>query len=321
MQTSRRDVRDPNSHLMTNEGIRWQAWLTAARPAAFGMIALPLLWGQALAFLISQQFSWAWLLVTVLFGALCQAYCLYLNDYADEYLDRLNQGYWLSGGSRVIPDGELTGQQLYRAAWLLVSLMLVLGLLVSFFGRPWILVLTGCAIGLGWSYSLPPIKSSYRGHGELHQAISCGITLPVIGFYLQTGTLGSLPWISLLPIAMIFFASNIITALPDENPDREGGKRSYPVRHGGAASMKHALALLIFAYILVFAISAFLLNAFVTGFWVTVPATGLLLAAYSQTNRTSNEAPKAFMALTLGSQAWVMLAWTTLLFWAGLQSL
>lgn len=288
------------------------------------MIALPLLWGQAVALVVTQQFDWLWLVICQLFGVLLQAYCLYLNDYADEPLDRLNQTYWLSGGSRVIPDGQLTGRQLYRAAMVLLGLLLVLSVLVYFGGRAWLPALTGVAIVLGWSYSLPPLKASYAGLGELHQAISCGVVLPAIGFYLQSGSLVAFPWLALLPVALIFFASNIVTALPDVASDRQGGKRSYPVRHGFATAHKHALMVSATAYVLLVVVNVQLTGEAWAGLLLVAPALAALAFGWRPPLTAPAESPappalKRFMVLTIGGHAWALLAWTILLFWRGAQ--
>ena len=298
--------------------LRWRPWLTAARPLAHGMIALPLLWGQALALLLAQALHWQWLLLAIAFGALCQAYSLYLNDSADEPLDRRNDSYWLSGGSRVIPEGQLSGRQLYGAALALAVGLVLLSLLASVGGRPWMPPLTVAALALGWSYSLAPLQSSYRGYGELHQAVSCGVLLPVIGFYLQSGSFSFFPWLGVLPVTLIYFASNIVTALPDVPSDRQGGKRSYPVRHGAGRAHKHALLMLGVAYLLVLAVNTQLTGASWSGLLLVTPAFILLCcAARVSDNQQHPRSLQRYMTLTLGSQGWILLAWTILLFWQG----
>lgn len=304
------------------------------------MIALPLVWGQALAMAQTQQFSWEWCLVAQLFGALCQVFSLYLNDYADEALDRRNDTYWLSGGSRVIPDGHLNGLQLFRAARICAVLMLVLSLLALATGRGLLPVITVLALTLGWTYSLPPLQASYRGYGELHQAISCGVILPVTGFYLQSNNLTAFPWLTLIPSGLVFFASNITTALPDLPSDQEGGKLSYAVRHGATQAEQQALLLSALACLL--AVPPIWMSDRNSWLSALIPGPGLMLLGYAaltrfepkqsvtQKNVTQKEAPRkganrdsaalrSFMLLILGSHAWLLISWTLLLCWHGLQ--
>ncbi|MEO0952215.1 MAG: prenyltransferase, partial [Pseudomonadota bacterium] len=95
---------------------RLRPWVQAARPIAHPMIFVPLLIGQAFAFDNSGQFNGTLFLCALLFGALYQIYLLYTNDHADAAIDATNQQYWLSGGSRVLPEGKLTAAQLLNGA-------------------------------------------------------------------------------------------------------------------------------------------------------------------------------------------------------------
>lgn len=299
-----------------------QPWVQAARPAAHGMIALPLLWGQALALLANGDFQWSWFLVVQFFGLLCQVYILYLNDYADEAVDRLNDSYWLSGGSRVVPDGQLTGQQLYRASFIALLAMLVLALVSALYHRPWMLALTLIAAFGAASYSLKPIQTSYRGYGELHQALSCGVLLPVIGFYMQSGSLAEFPWALLICTFLIFYAGNIITALADTPSDSAGGKRTYPVRHGEKKARKHALILLSIAYTTALLIISNKSLSAGAALFICAPAIAALLyivqtQLWQQANINNPALCRRFIALTTASQAWIMTTWTVALFLYG----
>lgn len=282
------------------------------------MIGLPLLWGQAVAFSVTGQFEWAWLVFILVFGAACQVHILYLNDFADEEVDKLNRNYWLSGGSRVIPDGQLSGQQLYRASFIALATMLLLGLLAAYFERIWMLPLAAAAALLGWGYSLKPIQSSYRGRGEIHQAICCGLLLPITAFYLQSGSFVAFPWFAVTPLMLMFFAGNIITALLDTTADKLGGKLTYPVRHGEHKARKDALLILAAAYL----VGLLLAAASITWSALAIFAPGLGLLLYSMhkgllatADSTNREQCKRFVILASASQVWVITLWIGILFW------
>jgi 1,4-dihydroxy-2-naphthoate octaprenyltransferase len=296
------------------------AWWQAARPAAYGMIGLPLLWGQALALFTTQKFEWHWFWLILVFGAACQIHILYLNDYADEAVDNLNKNYWLSGGSRVIPDGLLNGKQLYKASFVALGIMLLLALVAAYFGRLWMLPLAALVGLLGWGYSLRPLQSSYRGFGELHQAIGCGLLLPVTAYYLQSGDLTLFPWLAVLPIMMLFYAGNIVTALLDTPADTLCGKRTYPVRHGETKARKSALLILATAYISGFIVTATSQSMAWSTVLIFLPSMGLLLySMYTGLLSTADSANrvqcKRFVILTSASQVWVMTLWTGAIFW------
>lgn len=289
-------------------------WIKAARPVGHGVIALPLLLGQGLALSVDGSFSWQWFCFAQLFGLLIQVHTLYLNDYADEALDRNNQDYWLSGGSRVIPDGQLTGNQLYRASFLVAGVLLVTTLFAVTAGRPYALAFAAVALFASWSYSLKPLRSSYRGWGEIHQGLSCGVGLPLWAYYLQVGSLNAFPWLLLLPLFSIFLASNIVTALPDINADRQGGKRTYPVRHGVRKAKRDAVLISLLAAVALMVVFAYrqftgstiLLVAGLPALWFI----GLLFSGVVNPNKNA----KRFMLLIMLGQLWLLIAWVVQLY-------
>ena len=86
---------------------------------------------------------------------------------------------------------------------------------------------------------------------KFFKGVGCGALLPLTGFYTQVGSLESFPWLVWVPLFLIFYAGNIITALPDYQSDLAGNKRTYPVRLGQRRSRGHILALLFCAFILI----------------------------------------------------------------------
>ncbi|MEL7313028.1 MAG: prenyltransferase, partial [Pseudomonadota bacterium] len=185
-------------------GFWFGPWIQAARPIAFPMIFVPLLIGQATAFRYGNTFEWVLLGYSIAFGALYQTYLLYTNDHADEAIDKTNHQYWLSGGSRVLPDGKLTGSQLLAGARVAFGVLLIFtGYLAVFADRPLMLIALGLAVALCWAYNRPPLQWSYRGHGEALQGLGCGVLLPLIGYYLQLGTVAGYPWVTLIPLFLI----------------------------------------------------------------------------------------------------------------------
>ena len=157
----------------------------------------------------------------------------------------------------------------------------------------------------------------------MHQAISCGVLLPVIGFYAQAGSLYQFPLVGLIPLSLLFFASNIITALPDLASDAEGGKHTYPVRHGLARAMSHALILLIAANGAAFALNVHWQFDQGLNLLLALPALVLLVCAIpSLVNKgpepEKKRAVKQFMVFTISCQVWLLITWTILLFWQGM---
>ncbi|MEM7704040.1 MAG: prenyltransferase [Pseudomonadota bacterium] len=300
---------------------RIRPWVQAARPIAHPMIFVPLFLGQAFAFRTHGALSLTFFLYALLFGVVYQVYLLYLNDYADEAVDRTNDQYFLSGGSRVLPEGKLEPQDLLIGARLaLLCLLGLAGWLGIYLDRPWFPLGAALAVTLCWAYNSKPLRLSYRGHGEMLQGLGCGVLLPLVGFYLQYGSLQGFPWPALVPLFLLFHAGNIVTALPDYPSDKAGDKRTLPVRRGEPHARKAVLMLLTLAYLCTVVAK---LDLTPTDLLIIVMPAALLLAGVMLSGNVkradaSNFAScKRFMISVSASQVWFLCAWIGVLLLSG----
>ncbi len=226
-----------------------RAWWQAARPILQLNIALPLLYGEALAFAVTRHFSILLLVLAHLFGVLHQLFGVFANDVADYRTDAANVTFnEFSGGSRVIAEGKLAPMQLAQAALFMALSMGVLGALLSLrLHRPLSLVLISFAVALMWAYSFSPFRLSYRGHGEILRGLGMGVVLPLFGYYLQSREIEAAPWLAFVPSFILGYAVNVTVALPDYPSDQAGKKRSFPVRYGQRAGRIGSLVAVVVA--------------------------------------------------------------------------
>ncbi|MBX3184948.1 MAG: prenyltransferase [Polyangiaceae bacterium] len=218
-----------------------RSWLQAARPLAAGNLVPPLVFGASLAAGGGDEgsswgvpFSWGGLALALGFGLLDQLFIVFTNDTADAEADAQNQHpTWASGGSRVIPEGRLSRAAVGFAAGLSALLLMGYGLAAArATGRLAWLGLTAAAIGLLVAYSLPPLRLSYRGHGEWLQGLGVGGVLPLVGFTAQGAPWTALSPLSLLGAVLLGYAGNLTTSIPDHAADVAANKRSYAARRG-----------------------------------------------------------------------------------------
>ena len=210
------------------------AWLKASRLASQSTIALGLLFGQALAYHQTGQWSW-WIFALVhAYGLFDQLYIVYANDYADHETDANNDTFTIfSGGSRALVDGDLEPRQVGIAAIVMAVLCGGVGLTLGLaFGLWWALPLILSGLVLLWAYSFPPLKLSYRGGGELLQTLGVGLVLPLVGFYAQAGSFEGFRWELLWVVLPLELTCAMCTALPDEPSDRLGDKNTSAVMLG-----------------------------------------------------------------------------------------
>lgn len=290
----------------------FRTWWQAARPLAQVNIALPLAVGEALAWAHTGELSLGLLVLVHLMGVADQLFIVFANDVADEAGDRLNtRPTPFSGGSRVLPEGKLVPAQLRRAATSMVVVLLALAVAAAVaYRRP--LVPVGWALGVGmlWAYSYPPLRLSYRGHGELAQGLGVGIVLPALGFYAQTGSLSAFPVLAFAPLFLLGVASNIATGLPDHEADEAVDKQSWSVRYGPARARKHCLQFLAIGVLL----TPWVLPGAPHWAWAVVeagPAVALLVAWRPRPGREpgSDSSPTRFVFLAGLAGNLALLGW------------
>jgi 1,4-dihydroxy-2-naphthoate octaprenyltransferase len=177
----------------------------------------------------------------------------YANDYFDLAADRANPTptQW-SGGSRVLPQGGLPPGVALITALVLALVVIIAALVLALEIRPGFFtpsVLMFCLL-LAWSYSAPPLQLNSRGLGELSTALLVPGLTPLVGFYLQTGSLTLLPVLTVAPLCCLQFAMLLAIEFPDEAGDSAAGKRTLVVRLGPARAARLWIAALLAAYVL-----------------------------------------------------------------------
>ncbi|GAA2805163.1 UbiA family prenyltransferase [Crossiella cryophila] len=202
------------------------AHLEICRPDSMFYAGLVGLAGAVLAARLGQTDPDTWRLFAAWAAPTCGWIAsLYGGDYFDRELDATAKPH------RPIPSGRMSP----RTAFTGMVLTIVLGLVFAIVLNPLNLVLGAIAVVSGISYSR---TFKARGiAGNLMRGVPTALAF-LVG---TTASTAIPPW-ELLPLALAFWlhdsASNLVGALCDTDSDREGGYRTYPVRHGDAASLR-----------------------------------------------------------------------------------
>jgi 1,4-dihydroxy-2-naphthoate polyprenyltransferase len=195
----------------------WLAYLLGALLAApgGGFAPAPFWWGLATLFFLEAA--------TVL-----------SNDLLDLESDRINANFGpFTGGSRVLVDGLLALPQARRAiaVALLLTALCAGGVLASTAepAASGVLLLLMAVLALG--YTVPPLKLSHRGLGEVDVGLTHATGAILCGFVFQGGLLANpAPWLLSLPLALAVLPSIILAGVPDRAADRATGKATLAVR-------------------------------------------------------------------------------------------
>jgi 1,4-dihydroxy-2-naphthoate octaprenyltransferase len=183
-----------------------------------------------------RLFAWGQLIVTS-----AQLMTHYANDFFDLEADLANRTptRW-SGGSRVLPDGELPPGIALAAALVLCSIALAAALVLAFrvSDRPLLMPIAVVMTTLAWGYSAPPARLAARGLGELTTAAVVTLCVPLLGYYLQAGEVHPRIFAACLLPCLLQFAMLLAIELPDAAGDAATGKRTLVVRLGAATGAR-----------------------------------------------------------------------------------
>jgi 1,4-dihydroxy-2-naphthoate octaprenyltransferase len=201
----------------------------------------------------SQGYSFNSLLFWLGYGwlFLLEVATVFTNDYFDFQTDKQNKFFGpFNGGSRVLVEGELRQEDLKRGALVALglSILTALLLLINLPGpglATALFVLVFFIVTLG--YTVPPLKLSYRGLGELDVAFTHSIAVILAGYLFMGGSLSApLPWLLSIPLFLAILPSIILAGVPDYEADKAASKKTLAVRLGrrGAAKLAAAITLL-----------------------------------------------------------------------------
>lgn len=202
---------------------------------------LPFLLGTVLAYWEAGSVNWPvfWVALVALYFLTNGTYIG--NEYFDYENDRANTtriggsdkvGVTTTGGTRVLVKGLIPRRHALVASIVCFILAVPFGLYLQFgLGTgPLTIPLGAVALFIGWFYTAPPIRASYRGLGELFIAIGQGLVI-FGAYYVQQGfsmlpIVASLSWFVALP------ALKIIREFPDYEADRSTEKRGLTIIFG-----------------------------------------------------------------------------------------
>lgn len=236
------------------------SWLALLRLGATARGVLPFLFGAVIAWSQGNPIDWAVLLLSSL-AVICVMLMTFLvNEYYDYDTDAANQQYHrLSGGSRILPMGLIPKRHALIAAYIFTIIAMGTGLWLYFGFKtgPLTIPLGALAIIIGYAYTAPPVRLSYRGWGEVSILFACGWLATMMGYYLQTGRLDNIATLASLPGGFSVFLVILMNEIPDIASDRLSGKRNLAVRLGRDKAVILYLAVLAVSYINIIAVAFF----------------------------------------------------------------
>lgn len=158
----------------------------------------------------------------------------FANDYFDRGSDVLATRTPWSGGSGVLPAGELPPWVALFAARVCAAVGLIATLRAALTGDVTVAFVALAIAGLAWTYSAPPVRLLARGLGELDTIAVVALLVPLAGYAAFAHALGAHALLATLPGVCAMFAMMISVEIPDVKSDTAAGKRNLVVRWGVA---------------------------------------------------------------------------------------
>lgn len=196
----------------------------------------------------------------------------FANDYFDQATDALATPTPWSGGSGVLPRGELAPGVALIAAQVCAALG-VAAMLMELASGNGVIVALGVAIGaLAWIYSAPPLRLVARGLGELDVIVVVALLVSLAGYATFARALGPHALIAVLPSVCAMFAMMLAVEIPDVQADTATGKRNLVVRWGVANAAIAARTFASSAVLLLLLIGSVAFRAPAPAFLAVIPA-------------------------------------------------
>lgn len=214
------------------------SWIKISRLHFYPMPWIVYSLGAVAAYSTYREFNLSIYVLGYVFLFLVELCSILTNEYFDFKTDMQNKNSGLfNGGSRVLVEKRLGFREVRTAIAILLLLIFGTGyvlLKISSDVQPLLMVsflFIGLFLGLG--YTLPPLKFSYHGIGEIVVAITFSPYLILCGYVFQSGVWkDTFPWFISIPLLFAILSAITISGVPDFQADRAAKKRTIAVIFG-----------------------------------------------------------------------------------------
>ena len=212
----------------------FKSYLKALRLPFLTGSLLPVAAATALAYWLHHAFNLGFFCLNLLGVAGLHLGANLINDYYDAFgSDPLNRNFTpFSGGSRVIQNEELTAGTVRNMAYGCLGLGVACGLVLIYYGRPWVVLLGGFGLAAAYLYSASPVQLMSKGLGEFVIFLAFGPVLSLGSYYAITGRMAAEGFFVGLPLAFVITAILWINEFPDLEADTAAAKEHLVARLG-----------------------------------------------------------------------------------------
>ncbi|MHA2278470.1 MAG: prenyltransferase, partial [Candidatus Kariarchaeaceae archaeon] len=236
--------------------LRIKYWVLLLRLPLIMFTLIPVIIGSVISLTSIEDLSYDFFILEILSLFFLQSSANLLNDYfdheskSDEYALIHTK---LNAGSRFLQLGLVSEDQVKTYSLISLFLGLMIGLVITVKIARIDVLIIGLAGGLLLvSYTLPPLKLSYRWYGDILFAFSIFPLLLIGSNFVQMESYDDLGKLIVIGLSMgslilsILFIGNLMSY----DAEKAANKITYSVKFGKANTTKFILALLVLHYIL-----------------------------------------------------------------------
>lgn len=270
-------------------------YFLCARPHSFPATFAPIFLGASFSLRYVANFNWLNFILFLIASIFIQAATNFFNEYYDykRGLDKIDS----QGISGSIVKGNLTANEVMRAAFMLYLCALAIGIYLSSVTSYKLFLVGLVSMLVGYLYTGGKYPIAYSPFGEIFAGFFMGSLISVISFYLQTKYINVAIFFVSIPLFILVGAILLANNIRDLDNDKEHGRKTYAIlvgRENAIATLKY---MFISSYIFSLVTICFSFgNIYIILCLITIPLANKIIKGFKFNKMKETMAP--YMVLT-----------------------
>ncbi|OSX53751.1 1,4-dihydroxy-2-naphthoate polyprenyltransferase [Anoxybacillus ayderensis] len=207
----------------------WRVWWRLLRPHTLTAAFVPVSIGTVLA-VDEAPIHFPLFFAMLVASLFIQAATNMFNEYYD-YKRGLDTPESVGIGGAIVRDG-ISPKTVLLLAWSFFAVAMLLGIYICVNSSWWLAVIGTICMAAGYFYTGGPIPIAYTPFGELAAGFFMGLTIILISFFIQTGTMTTTPVLVSVPISILVGAILLANNIRDLDGDKKSGRKTLAILLG-----------------------------------------------------------------------------------------
>lgn len=207
----------------------WRVWWRLLRPHTLTAAFVPVSIGTVLA-VDEAPIRFSLFLAMLIASLFIQAATNMFNEYYD-YKRGLDTPESVGIGGAIVRDG-ISPTTVLLLAWSFFAVATLLGVYICVNSSWWLAVIGTICMAAGYFYTGGPVPIAYTPFGELAAGFFMGLTIILISFFIQTGTVTTTPILVSVPISILVAAILLANNIRDLDNDQKSGRKTLAILLG-----------------------------------------------------------------------------------------